>query len=56
MAYELNENVELTVIGFLAGFALAQLIWGPMSDRIGRKIPLLNASMIFIIQPMIDKN
>ena len=28
MAHELNGNVELTVTGFLAGFALAQLIWG----------------------------
>ncbi|WNY30205.1 hypothetical protein Q4S33_13875 [Acinetobacter calcoaceticus] len=27
MAHELNGNVELTVTGFLGGFALAQLIW-----------------------------
>lgn len=49
MADELNGNVELTVTGFLAGFALAQLIWGPMSDRIGRKIPLFIGMVLFII-------
>ena len=26
---------------FLAGFALAQLIWGPLSDRFGRRLVLL---------------
>ncbi len=49
MAQELNGNVELTVTGFLAGFALAQLIWGPMSDRIGRKIPLFIGMILFVI-------
>ncbi|WP_375038347.1 multidrug effflux MFS transporter [Acinetobacter sp. RW6] len=49
MAHELNGNVELTVTGFLGGFALAQLIWGPMSDRIGRKIPLFIGMILFVI-------
>ena len=49
MAQELKGNVELTVTGFLAGFALAQLIWGPMSDRIGRKIPLFIGMILFVI-------
>ncbi|MDC5459212.1 multidrug effflux MFS transporter [Acinetobacter baumannii] len=49
MANELNGNVELTVTGFLGGFALAQLIWGPMSDRIGRKIPLFIGMILFVI-------
>lgn len=49
MAQELNGNVELTVTGFLAGFALAQLIWGPMSDRIGRKIPIFIGMILFVI-------
>ena len=49
MAHELNGNVELTVTGFLAGFALAQLIWGPISDRIGRKIPLFIGMVLFVI-------
>ena len=27
-----NGNAELTVTGFLIGFAIAQLVWGPISD------------------------
>ncbi len=37
MERTLGGNAELTVTGFLIGFALAQLVWGPVSDRIGRK-------------------
>ena len=28
---------QLTVTIFFAGFAIGQLVWGPLSDRIGRK-------------------
>lgn len=31
MAKELNGNVELTITGFLIGFCIAQLIWGPVT-------------------------
>ncbi|QKJ87042.1 MFS transporter [Paramixta manurensis] len=34
---------------FLAGFACAQLIWGPVSDRIGRKPVLLAGLSLFIV-------
>lgn len=34
---------------FLAGFAVAQLLWGPLSDRYGRKPILLNGLTIFAI-------
>ena len=34
---------------FLAGFACAQLIWGPLSDRIGRKPVLLMGLSLFAI-------
>lgn len=49
---ELHGDAELTISGFLAGFAIAQLIWGPISDRIGRKIPLYIGMAIFIIGSM----
>ena len=39
MEKALGGNVEFTITGFLIGFAIAQLIWGPISDRIGRKKP-----------------
>ena len=49
MARELQGNVELTITGFLAGFALAQLIWGPISDRIGRRKPLFIGMILYVI-------
>ena len=49
MEAELHGNVELTVTGFLIGFCIAQLIWGPISDRFGRKLPLFIGILLFII-------
>ncbi|OOF55618.1 multidrug effflux MFS transporter [Rodentibacter myodis] len=49
MTRDLNGQAELTVTGFLIGFALAQLLWGPISDRIGRKIPLYIGMVMFVI-------
>lgn len=49
MEQELHGNIELTITGFLIGFALAQLIIGPISDRIGRKAPLFAGMILFII-------
>ncbi|MDQ1269730.1 MAG: transporter, family, multidrug resistance protein [Thermodesulfobacteriota bacterium] len=47
MSKELNGNAELTITGFLIGFTIAQLFWGPISDSIGRKIPLFIGMLIF---------
>lgn len=49
MAKELQGNVELTITGFLIGFCLAQLIWGPLSDHFGRRLPLFIGMALFII-------
>lgn len=49
MAQDLSGHAEFTVTGFLIGFALAQLLWGPISDRIGRKIPLYIGMVLFVI-------
>jgi len=49
MATDLHGNVELTITGFLVGFAIAQLIWGPISDHFGRKIPLFIGMVLFVI-------
>jgi DHA1 family bicyclomycin/chloramphenicol resistance-like MFS transporter len=49
MAKELNGNAELTITGFLIGFTFAQLIWGPISDSIGRKTPLYIGMLIFAV-------
>ncbi|ENV48852.1 hypothetical protein P255_02796 [Acinetobacter brisouii CIP 110357] len=49
MEIDLQGSVELTITGFLGGFAIAQLIWGPISDRIGRKRPLYLGLVVFVI-------
>lgn len=48
MANELHGDIELTVTGFLVGFMLAQLVWGPISDRVGRLRPLQIGLVLFI--------
>src|SRR3954451_9791465 len=33
-------TVELTISGYLIGFSLGQLLWGPIGDRHGRRVPV----------------
>ncbi|WP_455028251.1 multidrug effflux MFS transporter [Neisseria sp.] len=49
MERQLNGDAELIITGFLIGFSIAQLIWGPISDRIGRKLPLFIGIVLFVI-------
>ena len=42
-------TVQLTVTLFLAGFAVAQLLHGPLSDRIGRRRVLLGGLVVYTI-------
>ena len=49
MHMDLQGDVELTITGFLIGFALAQLVWGPLSDRIGRRLPLALGMVLFVL-------
>ncbi|MBW9350737.1 multidrug effflux MFS transporter [Citrobacter sp. EC_71] len=49
MATDLHGNVELTITGFFVGFTIAQLIWGPISDHLGRRKPLFIGMVLFII-------
>lgn len=49
MSASLQGDSELTVTGFLIGFAIAQLIWGPVSDQLGRKKPLYIGMIIFVV-------
>lgn len=49
MATDLQSDAELTITGFLIGFCLAQLIWGPLSDRFGRRRPMFFGMGLFVI-------
>ena len=49
MSHDLRGDADLTVTGFLIGFTLAQLIWGPVADRIGRKTPLAVGMLLFTV-------
>lgn len=42
-------SLEWTVSGYLLGFSMGQLFWGPFSDRRGRRLPLAIGISIFII-------
>ncbi|WP_054180785.1 purine nucleoside transporter PunC [Trabulsiella odontotermitis] len=42
-------TVSASLSLFLAGFAVAQLLWGPLSDRYGRKGVLLSGLAIFAL-------
>lgn len=45
-----NENHRQYVItAYLIGFGFAQLIYGPLSDRLGRRIPLLGGLVIYVL-------
>jgi len=48
MAKDLQGDAELTITGFLIGFCIAQLVWGPISDRFGRRLPLFIGMGLFI--------
>jgi DHA1 family bicyclomycin/chloramphenicol resistance-like MFS transporter len=41
--------MQLTLSVFLAGLAIGQLICGPISDRVGRRLPLLYGSAAFAL-------
>src|SRR3954452_5133063 len=42
-------TVELTVSGYLIGFSLGQLLWGPIGDRHGRRLPVAIGLVLFVI-------
>lgn len=47
MTRDLQGDAALTITGFLIGFCVAQLIWGPVSDRLGRRLPLFIGMTLF---------
>jgi DHA1 family bicyclomycin/chloramphenicol resistance-like MFS transporter len=41
--------IEWTVSGYLIGFSVGQLFWGPIGDRFGRRLPVAIGLLLFII-------
>ena len=48
-----STHVQLTLSLFFIGFALAQLFWGPLSDRIGRKPVVFWGLLIYFIASLL---
>lgn len=42
-------SLELTFSSFLVGFSLGQLLWGPLADRHGRRLPVAAGVLLFVI-------
>ncbi len=42
-------TVEFTISGYLFGFSLGQLLWGPIGDRYGRRAPVAVGLVLFVI-------
>lgn len=45
--------VQLTLTGFLIGLGLGQLGWGPISDHLGRRRPLLVTSVVSALAALV---
>lgn len=41
--------IELTISGYLIGFSLGQLLWGPLGDRFGRRPTIAIGLLLFVI-------
>lgn len=41
--------VERTLAAYLIGLALAQIFYGPLADRYGRKLPLCGALVLYVV-------
>ncbi|MGF6767626.1 DHA1 family bicyclomycin/chloramphenicol resistance-like MFS transporter [Paraburkholderia sp. GAS199] len=42
-------TLEYTISGYLVGFSLGQLLWGPIGDRFGRKLPISAGLVLFVL-------
>ncbi|MET8522905.1 multidrug effflux MFS transporter [Nocardioides sp. NPDC004968] len=45
-------SIQLTLTAFLVGVAVGQLAFGPLSDRVGRRTPLLVGAAVFVLSSL----
>ncbi len=48
-----NAEVQLTLSVFLAGFAVSQLVYGPLSDRFGRRPVILGGLALYLLATIV---
>ncbi|EER61781.1 drug resistance transporter, Bcr/CflA subfamily [Acidovorax delafieldii 2AN] len=41
--------LEFSITGYLIGFSIGQLFWGPVSDKFGRRLPAAAGLILFIV-------
>lgn len=46
---ELGAGIEETLAAYMFGVAIGQLVYGPVSDRFGRKAPLYVALLVYVV-------
>ncbi|MFC6336793.1 Bcr/CflA family efflux MFS transporter [Pseudomonas sp. CCM 7891] len=44
-----EKNIQLTLAVYFIGLAIGQLIYGPLADRFGRRVPLLSGVTLFTL-------
>lgn len=44
-----EDQVQLTLVSYFVALAVGQMFYGPLSDRIGRRIPLLVGFTLFVL-------
>jgi DHA1 family bicyclomycin/chloramphenicol resistance-like MFS transporter len=44
-----QSTLELTIAGYLIGFSIGQLLWGPIGDRFGRRGPVAIGLVVFVL-------
>jgi DHA1 family bicyclomycin/chloramphenicol resistance-like MFS transporter len=42
-------TLQLTISSYLTGFSVGQLLWGPLSDRHGRRLPVAIGLVLFLV-------
>lgn len=45
-------EVERTLAAYLGGLALAQIVYGPLADRYGRKLPMLGGLTLYLVSAL----
>lgn len=47
------EHIQLSLASYFAGVALGQLLYGPLADRYGRRVPLLIGVVLFALASLV---